>query len=104
MYAARFPRYREVMAGAGYGEEVEAIKNAWISGDIQAAKAMIPVGLIDDMALVGTPSEIRERIQEYRDVGVTLPIIMPSVDAENRVSQTKDLLRLCAPLGAAPQT
>ena len=102
MYAARFPRYREVMAGAGYGEEVEAIKNTWVSGDIQAAKAMIPVGLIDDMALVGTPSEIRERIQEYRDIGVTLPIIMPSVDAENRVSQTKDLLRLCAPLGAAP--
>lgn len=96
MYAARFPRYRRVMADAGYAEEVDAVKDAWLSGDVAKARGMVPTGLIDSMALVGTPEEVRERIREYRDAGVTLPIVIPNVDADGSVEQTKRLLEACA--------
>ena len=50
----------------------------------------MPDELIDSMSLVGTPEECRERIQTYRDAGITLPIVMPSVDRERAVEQAKE--------------
>jgi alkanesulfonate monooxygenase SsuD/methylene tetrahydromethanopterin reductase-like flavin-dependent oxidoreductase (luciferase family) len=97
MYAARFPRYRKVMAGAGYAEEIEAVKEVWLAGDQPRAKQLVPVGLIDGMGLVGTPAEVRARLQAYREVGITLPIVAPNVDRDHPVEETKALLQACAP-------
>lgn len=97
MYTARFPRYRKVMEDAGYAQELEAVREAWLAGDQQRAQQLVPADLIDRMGAVGTPEEVRARIQAYRDVGVTLPIVMPNVDPDDTVAQTKELLRVCAP-------
>ncbi len=97
MYTARFPRYRKVMEDAGYAQELEAVREAWLAGDQQRAQQLVPADLIDRMGAVGTPEEVRARIQAYRDVGVTLPIVMPNVDPDDAVAQTKELLRVCAP-------
>ncbi|MEE9147522.1 MAG: LLM class flavin-dependent oxidoreductase [Candidatus Tectomicrobia bacterium] len=97
MYTARFPRYRKVMEEAGYAQELEAVREAWLAGDQQRAQQLVPADLIDRMGAVGTPEEVRARIQAYRDVGVTLPIVMPNVDPDDTVAQTKELLRVCAP-------
>lgn len=97
MYAARFPRYRGVMEDAGFTEEVEAIRQAWDRGSHAQAQSLVPDELIDSMSLVGTPDECREGIQKYRDAGITLPIIMPSVDKEGAVEQARETIRACAP-------
>ena len=97
MYAARFPRYRSVMEDAGFTEEVEAIRQAWDQGSHVQAQSLVPDELVDSMSLVGTPEECRERIQTYRDAGITLPIIMPSVDRDRAVEQAKETIRACAP-------
>jgi 5,10-methylenetetrahydromethanopterin reductase len=97
MYAARFPRYHKVMADAGYASEMAAVQAAWLAGEHQKAKQLVPAELIDEMGLVGTPEEVRERIQAYREVGITLPIVVPNVDRTNSVEQTRELLRACAP-------
>ena len=97
MYTARFPRYRKVMEEAGYAQELEAVREAWLAGDQQRAQQLVPADLIDRMSAVGTPEEVRARIQAYRDVGVTLPIVMPNVDPDDTVAQTKELLQACAP-------
>jgi alkanesulfonate monooxygenase SsuD/methylene tetrahydromethanopterin reductase-like flavin-dependent oxidoreductase (luciferase family) len=98
MYAARFPRYRSVMEDAGFTEEVGAIRQAWERGAHAQAQSLVPDALVDSMSLVGTPEECRERIQTYRDAGITLPIIMLSVDGERAVEQARETIRACAPV------
>ena len=47
--------------------------------------------------LIGTPEEVRERMQAYRKTGMTLPIITPVVEPEGRVAQVMEVLRAGAP-------
>ena len=51
-YAARFPRYRRLMAEAGFHEELEAVRQAWREGNQQEAQA--PNRQIECYRLAGT--------------------------------------------------
>ena len=97
-YAARFPRYRRLMEEAGFAEEVEAVRRMWRAGDRQQAMRLVPSGLIREMALVGSVDECRARLQEYRQAGITLPIISPRIAGENAKQQAMSIIRACAPL------
>lgn len=57
-------------------EELELFRAAWKKGSPEA-KSLVPRGAIDALALAGTTSEVRGRIEEYRSAGVDLPILMP---------------------------
>jgi alkanesulfonate monooxygenase SsuD/methylene tetrahydromethanopterin reductase-like flavin-dependent oxidoreductase (luciferase family) len=100
MYAARFPRYRKVMEEAGYTEALQAVSQAWLAGEHEKARRLVPDALLDEMSLIGTPDEVRARIQAYREMGITLPIISPSVEREGRVEQAMATIRACAPQGS----
>ncbi len=97
MYTARFPRYRKVMADAGFADELDAVSQAWAEGDHDRARRLVPAGLVDSMSIIGTPEECQERIQAYRQVGITLPIVSFSVDKEGALEQAKEVIRACAP-------
>jgi 5,10-methylenetetrahydromethanopterin reductase len=97
MYAARFPRYRKVMEDAGYGDALEAVSQAWLAGERDKARRLVPAGLLDEMSLIGTQDEVRARIQAYREAGITLPIISPSVEREGGVEQAMATICACAP-------
>ena len=97
MYAARFPRYRKVMEEAGCTEALQAVSQAWLAGEHEKARRLVPDALLDEMSLIGTPDEVQARIQAYREVGITLPIISPSVEREGRVEQAMATIRACAP-------
>ena len=96
-YAARFPRYRRLMAESGFAEEIEAVCRAWNKGDREEATKLVPHGLIDRMALAGTPDEYRQRLEDYRKVGINLPIIMPRIAGTDAKKGVTDLIRACAP-------
>ena len=97
MYTARFPRYRNLMAASGFAEELEAVRRAWDEGDYDRARRLVPAPLIDNTALIGSPEECRERIQVYRQAGITLPIVSPSVDGKAALTQAIEVIRACAP-------
>ncbi len=97
MYAARFPRYRRVIAEGGFADEAEAVYQAWLAGDTAGAQRLLSDELIDNWTLVGTPQECRDRIQAYRDAGVTLPIVSPVMNGENAKRQAMDVIRSCVP-------
>lgn len=64
---------------AEYGvslEDVERFRAAWKRGD-PGAKTLVPDKAVDALTVAGTPSEARAKIEEYRGVGVDLPILMP---------------------------
>jgi probable F420-dependent oxidoreductase len=96
-YAARFPRYRRLMVEAGFADEIEAVRRAWQEGNQQEALRLVPSGLVQEMALVGEMEECRSRLQEYRNAGITLPIISPRIAGPGAKQQAMSIIRACAP-------
>ena len=93
----QFPRYRRLMAEAGFAEELEAVRQAWKEGDREGAERLVPTGLIDRIALVGMPDECRQGLQDYRRAGIDLPIIFPNVSGKDAKRHAMDVMRACAP-------
>ena len=96
-YAGFWPRYRRLMAEAGYAEEIEQVKLAWQAGEHARAMEMVPAGLIDRISLAGTAQECRARIAEYHAAGIKLPIITPRVEGPTALEDAKRVIRACAP-------
>ncbi len=96
-YAARFPQYRRLMEQAGFTEELRAVRRLWNEGDQEGARRLIPSELIDKIALVGDPGQYRRKLEEYRQAGITQPIISPRVSGPNPKEEAIQIIRACAP-------
>ena len=96
-YAARFPRYRRLMAQAGFEEELETVRREWQAGRRQEAMALVPAGLIERLGVVGTPEQCRARLEEYREAGISLPIVSPRVSGAGAKERAMEVIRACAP-------
>lgn len=97
LYAGFFPRYNRLLAEAGFGEAVRAIKDAFDAGGREAAARVVPDGLIDAVALAGTPERCRERLADYRQAGLALPIVSPRAAGPGAKALTMTAIRACAP-------
>jgi probable F420-dependent oxidoreductase len=97
LYAGFFPRYNRLLAEAGFGDAVRAIKEAFDRGGRDAAVTKVPDELIDAVALAGTPETCRERIEEYRRAGLALPIISPRASGPETLHIAMAAIRACAP-------
>lgn len=63
----------------GYGvmpEDLDGFRTAW-KKRAPDASALIPKAAVDALAIAGTPSDARKRLEDYRRAGVDLPILMP---------------------------
>ena len=96
-YASVFPRYRRLMEEAGFADELQVVQQAWQAGEREKASRLVPNGLINEMALVGTPDQIRQRLDNYRKAGITQPIISLRVSPPNAKEKAMDIIRACAP-------
>ena len=96
-YAGRFPRYRKLMIDAGFPEEIEDVRVAWQAGRTEEALDLVPSGLIDQIGLVGTVDEVRGKLTDYRNAGITLPIVSPRFMGEGAKGQALEIIRACAP-------
>ncbi len=96
-YAGRFPRYRRLMSEAGFADEVEMVRRAWRQGNVAEAEGLVPEGLIDRMSLPSAPAARKERLAEYWEAGITLPIIAPRISGPNAFTSAQDIIRANAP-------
>ncbi len=96
-YAGRFPRYRRLMAESGFADEVDAVRRAWQSGNEEEARRLVPTGLIDKIGVVGTPQQCRDKLEEYREAGISLPIVSPRVSGPGAKESAMEIIRACAP-------
>lgn len=69
---ARLPYYQRLIKNVGFGDVIEKIKSG-----VNPAEAFTDE-LVDAVALVGPAERCRKRLEEYRQAGVNLPIIVPS--------------------------
>jgi alkanesulfonate monooxygenase SsuD/methylene tetrahydromethanopterin reductase-like flavin-dependent oxidoreductase (luciferase family) len=66
------PVYNRFLAWCGYPEEAAAIAQAWADGDREALAMAFHDGVVDAVALIGTPATIRERLEAFADAGITV--------------------------------
>ncbi len=69
--------YNRFYRWMGYHEEAEAIAQAAQVRDGDGIAGAFSDRLIDDLFLIGNPSAIAARLEEYIDAGVTVPVIAP---------------------------
>jgi 5,10-methylenetetrahydromethanopterin reductase len=99
LYAGFFPRYNRLLAEAGFGDAVRAIKEAFDRGGGEAAAKLVPDELIDAVTLAGTPDACRERLAAYRRAGLALPIVSPRGAGPDARTLAMAAIRACAPAG-----
>ena len=63
--------YNDLAARYGYEEAASEVQRLYLAGRRREACAAIPDALIDEVALVGTQSQIAERLDAWRNAGVT---------------------------------
>ena len=63
--------YNDLARAYGFEAEAEKIQDLFLEGRQRDAAAAVPDQLIDEMALVGPPERIRERLAAWRESGAT---------------------------------
>ena len=97
LYAGFFPRYNKLLSDHGFEGEAEDIARAWTDGDRDAAIRAVSDTMIDATSVAGTPEYCRERLTEYRQSGIDLPIISPFARGKNAKATFEAAIRACAP-------
>ncbi|MBS1880502.1 MAG: LLM class F420-dependent oxidoreductase [Actinobacteria bacterium] len=76
------PVYEQFYRWLGYGELIDPMVEAWKAGDRQAAAAAAPWELIEEMFILGSPEQMKERLAAFVEGGVTTPVLTPMVPPE----------------------
>jgi len=72
--------YNTLFRQYGYEKEAEEIQNLYLDGKKKEAEAAIPLEFLEATNLIGPESYVKERIQAFRESGVTNLQIMPAAD------------------------
>ena len=77
--------HHDVFVRMGWGEECEAIQDAYLAGDRAGALALVPTAMVEDVALVGPADKIVEEIERsWRSTYLTTMILGGWPRAETR--------------------
>ena len=82
----------------GFGEVADEVQRLFLDGDREAAYEAIPDEVADATSLVGTEEQVAERIERYREVGVSRLIVSPV--QQDAAERAHTLERLAAMVGA----
>lgn len=82
------PVYNKFLAWAGYEDAAKTISEGFAERDRAKTGGALTDGMIDEIAIIGTEDEIRERIQSDADGGVHTSIIAPLAASIEEVNRT----------------
>lgn len=88
--------YAEAFTRAGFGDEVEAVREAHARRDRDAALAAVSERMIDAIDILGDAATVRGAIEDYVTNGVDVPVLMPLPWGEDRVATVESTLRAAA--------
>jgi F420-dependent oxidoreductase-like protein len=72
--------YNELVTRYGFEEEAAKIQDLYLNGNKRDAEALVPLELLEMCNLVGPESYVKERIEAFRESGVTSLQITPVDD------------------------
>ena len=67
--------HRNVLDRLGYSAVCDEIQAHYLAGDKQRAAAAVPVELVRDVALVGTPDDVRAQLPAWRATAITTLVV-----------------------------
>jgi probable F420-dependent oxidoreductase len=73
---ATVPVYEQFFRWLGYGDTIDPMVEAWRSGDRGKALELAPQELIEEIFVLGDPAAQRTRLEQYRERGVTVPVLL----------------------------
>jgi len=85
---ANLPFYGNMLAKAGFADDVETVRAAWKTKDVKAAEAAVSDAMADAVTLAGDAGRCRERLQEYAAAGVQRCVVFPNPVGESREAAT----------------
>ncbi len=89
------PVYNHFLAWAGYETAADAINQGWAAKDRQKTAAAMTDALIDEIAVIGSAEECRERLQADMQTGIHTQIIAPLAGAnEDELAHTLEAFTL----------
>jgi len=88
--------YHRKVSESGFKAEADKIQAAWLRGDRVTATREVTQALVDSVAIAGTPVECRSRLEEFRKVGVSLPILSFSVDNQQAAQAVRESIKTLA--------
>ncbi|WP_319449791.1 MULTISPECIES: LLM class F420-dependent oxidoreductase [unclassified Mycobacterium] len=69
--------YFNIACSYGYADAAERIREAFLAGRKEEAEAAVPSELLELTSLIGTAGYVKERIEAYREAGVTILNVRP---------------------------
>ncbi|HWU32456.1 MAG TPA: LLM class F420-dependent oxidoreductase [Marmoricola sp.] len=80
--------HKTVFERMGYGAITDQVQEYFLAGNREAATALIPDELIEDLHIIGDAGYVKERVAEWESTGVTtLLLSSQSTDEINRVAE-----------------
>ena len=67
--------YREFLELSGYAKEIQIIFNEYKKGGLDGLEKFVPDKMLDDLCIAGTPDLALKKLNEFRNIGINLPII-----------------------------
>jgi alkanesulfonate monooxygenase SsuD/methylene tetrahydromethanopterin reductase-like flavin-dependent oxidoreductase (luciferase family) len=83
--------YNDIVRRYGFDDAATKIQDAYLDGRKAEAASLVPDELVDEIALVGPKERIGDRLDAWRDSGVT-SIVLSGAD----VQTMRVLAELCA--------
>jgi alkanesulfonate monooxygenase SsuD/methylene tetrahydromethanopterin reductase-like flavin-dependent oxidoreductase (luciferase family) len=93
---AFLPNYRNYWKEAGYMEEMLAIEQAIATDRRDDVPKYLTDRWLADNTLYGPAAKVRDRLAEWRDAGVTTPIVVPSSAAGNQLKAIAEVFEAFA--------
>jgi probable F420-dependent oxidoreductase len=93
--------YGAVLERQGFAAAGDAIRAAFASGDHEAMVAAVPDAMIDELAVAGTPDQVREQLRRYDGVLDHVIVYPPSFRIEEKrcTELVESLIEHTAPEG-----
>ena len=77
IHMSSYAYYRNYFSRRGMADVVKTIVDKVASADMAAAAELVEDEMVDAVTVYGTAEDCQEKINRYRDAGITLPIIFP---------------------------
>jgi probable F420-dependent oxidoreductase len=85
------PVYADFYRWLGHGDAIAEMCEAWDAKDRQRAAAAAPWELIEEMFILGTPEQMKARLDQFVAGGITCPVLTP-ITTPDRLGDLIDAL------------
>jgi len=80
--------HKQVFDRMGYAEVAAEVQELYLRGEKDKATAIVPDDLVDDLHIIGTAGEVRERVAQWEETGVTtLLLSLRSPEEVRRIAE-----------------